>query len=426
VISSRLLLHAAGLLAFVCACAAASLGDLAAHVPAWLLWLALGSLPLLVGLRGDRPPERTFVIVTAWALLIRLPLLFGTEPTLSDDVFRYVWEGRLVALGLDPFDLAPDSPILATLAVDSAEWAGINHKGLPAIYPPGAQWVFAFLAGFAPTVFAFRAAMVLVDLALIAVLGRLLVARGADPRLLVLYAWHPLVAVEVASSGHYEPLALIPMMAGLLAFDRLRTSALPWVLWGVAIAMKYAGGAMGWFAARALVEDGEESRGALGLAFAALTAVVIAAPFAFDGTLPFGSLGTYVEHWGHNGSVHALLTPLMGYHPARWLVAVLFLGWAAWLTWRGGDPARAFLHLFAGLIVLSPVVHPWYGLWIVVFLPLFPSLPLLVFSVLLPLAYLAWTAQAAGGAWLAPAWVPWVEYGVPLALALGVEAARRR
>ena len=171
--SARALLHSAGLLAFVCACGAASLGDLAAHVPAWLLWLALGTLPLLVGLRGDAPPDRTLGVVAFWALLIRLPLLLGTDPTLSDDVFRYVWEGRLVGLGFDPFDLAPDAPALATLAVDSPEWAGINHKGLPAIYPPGAQWVFAVIAAIAPTAFAFRVAMVLVDLALIAILGSL-------------------------------------------------------------------------------------------------------------------------------------------------------------------------------------------------------------------------------------------------------------
>ena len=395
-------------------------------MPLWLAWAGLGAVPLAVGFSGGRAPRRTLAIVLFWALLVRLPLLFGTEPTLSDDLYRYVWEGRLVSMGYDPYDLAPEAEALATLAVDSPEWAGLNHTHLPAIYPPGAQWFFAVLASVSPSLNLFRAAMVAVDLLLIVALGLLLAGREGDPRLLVLYAWHPLVAAEVASSGHYEPLALLPMIAGLLAWDYGRKGALPWLLWGLAIALKYAGGAVGWFAARALFEEGDTRRGVLGLALAGLVAVALAAPFVADGTLPIGSLGTYVEHWGHNGSVHALLTPLIGYHPARWVVAVLFVAWAGWLTWRGGDPARAFLHLFVGLIVLSPVVHPWYGLWVIALLPLFPSLPLLVFSVLLPLAYLAWTAQAAGGPWAAPPWVPWVEYGLPLALALVWRVAGRR
>ncbi len=421
----RATLHAAGALGFVAACGAASLGDLAADVPLWLAWLALGALPLLVGLARGRPPAQTLRIVLFWALLIRLPLLLGTEPTLSDDVFRYVWEGRLVAAGLDPYDLAPSAPALSGLAVDAAEWAHVNHKDLPAIYPPAAQWVFAVLAAIRPSPLVFRGAMVLFDLVLIAALGALAVGRGKDPRAVVLYAWHPLVAVEVASSGHYEPLALLPLVAGLLAWDRARRGALPWLLWGVAIASKYVGGAAGWFAARELVRERDPWRAVVGLLISGLLALSFAAPFFFDGTAPIGSLSTFVQHWGHNGSVHALLTPLIGYHPARGVVAAAFLGWAGWLTWRGGDPARSFLQLFVGLVVLSPVVHPWYGLWLIALLPLFPSVPLLVFSVLLPLSYLAWTAQAAGGAWLAPAWVPWLEYGLPLALFVLVRGVRR-
>lgn len=424
--TSRATLHAAGALGFLAACGAASLGDLAADVPAWLAWLALGALPLLAGLLGDPPPKRALPIVLFWALLIRLPLLLGTDPSLSDDLFRYVWEGRLVAQGIDPYDLAPNASQLVRVAASAPEWASLNHTDLPAIYPPGAQWVFAVLAAVSPSPLLFRGAMVLIDLVLIVAIGALLAGRGQDPRLLVLYAWHPLVAVEVASSGHYEPLALLPLVAGLLAWDRSREGALPWILWGFAIATKYVGGAAGWFAARELLRLGRPRRAVLGLAISGLAAVALAAPFFFDGTPPLGSLGTYVEHWGHNGSVHALLTPLIGYHPARYVVAVLFLGWAGWLTFRGGDPARSFLLLFAGLVVLSPVVHPWYGLWLIALLPLFPSAPLLVFSVLLPLSYLAWTAQAAGGAWAAPGWVPWLEYGLPLALALGIRGARSR
>lgn len=429
----RLQLHAAGSVALVAALLASALGNLAAHVPSWLAAYSLGLIPMVaIAVAAAQGKGRTLSrpfsvvwIVLIWALLIRLPLLLWTEASLSDDLFRYVWEGRLVSLGIDPYDFAPNAPALARLALDSPEWPLINHPELPAIYPPATQWVFGVLAWLSPTPLMFRASMIFIDGALIATLGALLVRRGRDPRWLVLYAWHPLVAVEVASSGHYEPLALLALVAGLLAWHTRAGRTTPWLLWGVAIATKYVGGAAAWFAARQLIAEGKTRLALVGLGATALCAMIFALPFVMDGQPPIGSLGTYVQHWGHNASVHALLTSVIGYHPARKVVAVLFLVWAGWLTWRGPEPARGFLLLFAGLLVLSPVVHPWYALWLIVLLPLAPSPPLVALSALLPLSYLAWTTQAAGGGWVVPGWVPWVEYGVPLALALGPVLSKR-
>jgi len=426
----RAQLHIAGLCAALVALLTSALGDLSAHVPLWLVACGVGFLPIAAVLALTRSPLRppsaraTVLVVLGWALLIRLPLLLFTDPTLSDDIFRYVWEGRMVAGGLDPYDLAPNHPALTRMALDAPEWSLINHRELPAIYPAATQWVFGALASVSATTGFFRAAMVAVDAALICTLGALLHSRGRDPRWLVLYAWHPLVAVEVASSGHYEPLALLALVGGLLAWESPRRGVTPWLLWGLAIATKYIGGAAAWFAARRLVERGHWPLALLGLVTAGLCALLFALPFALDGRPPIGSLGTYVQHWGHNASVHALLTELIGYHPARKVVALLFVLWAAWLTWTGPEPARAFLLLFAGLMVLSPVVHPWYGLWLIALLPLVPSPPLIALSALLPLSYLAWTTQASGGGWVTPAWVPWVEYGVPLMLALALPASR--
>jgi len=431
--SGRLRVHIAGCVALLCAVAVALLGDLSAHVPAMLAGLALGFAPVgamaLMATSGRSllPGRRRQVVllVLAWALLLRLPALFLTEPTLSDDIFRYVWEGRLVALQIDPYDVPPDSPALTRLALDSPEWASINHRELPAIYPPAAQWFFGTVARFSPTPFAMRAAMVAVDLVLVALLGALVVVSRRDPRWLAVYAWHPLVIVEVASSGHYEPLAILPLVGGLLAWRVHRSGASSWLLWGAAVATKYVGGAAAWFAARRLIDEGRWERALFGLFLSGLMALLFALPFALDGRPPIGSLGTYVQHWGHNGSVHALLTSVIGYHPARKVVFVLFGLWALALAWRGPEPAKGFLLLFAGLIVLSPVVHPWYGLWLIALLPLFPSPALLTLSALLPLSYLAWTVQAAGGGWEAPPWVPWLEYGAPLAVGLLSWLARR-
>ena len=412
----NLALHATGAALFTMALATARLGPLAEHVPEWLplyfAGFALLLVPVLWGPEVGRRPGWLLLAIVAWAALIRAPLL-GTEPSLSDDVHRYVWEGRLVASGGDPFDHAPADTELMGLVPHAPEWERIGHPELPAIYPAGAQWFFALVTVHRADEGTMRRALVAVDLLLIGVLGLLLIRLGVRLRLLVLYAWHPLVAVEVASSGHYEPLAILPMIAGLalLAAGRERTA---WVAWGAALATKYVGVLPALFAWVAAVRRGDRNIAAVGPLLAALVFVALSAPFALDGTFPFGSLGTYTSSWAHNASLHALLTPLVGFHPARRILGLLFVAWLLFVATRGWAPHRAFAAVFVGMFYLSPVVHPWYGLWLIAVLPLFPSPSVALLTGLMPLSYLAWTSQAAGGAWQAPAWVPWLEYGLPL------------
>lgn len=399
------------------------LGPLHEAVPIYLavhvLWLA----GLLWTLR-HRPRVRPAAILL-WAAALRLPLLLGPPPSLSDDLYRYVWEGRVIAAGFDPWDASPQDASLVHLRADAPEWALINHAELPAIYPPVTQSAFALLAGAGlAEVRWFRAAITGCDLLLIALLIALLRARGQPVGLAALYAWNPLAVVEVASSGHYEPLALLPLVGGLLLWERGRMES--FLLWGLAFGTKLIGAAPAWFAARWLHRRGRGRLALWGLAAAGAAASMPFVPFSVDGTLPLGSLGTYLEHWGHNGSVHALLTEVVGYHPARKVVAAAFALWALGLTAAAPRPAEGFLLLFAGLVLLSPVVHPWYGLWLLVFLPLWPRLDLALLSGLLPLSYLAWTSAQAGGPWAAPTWVPWLEYGLPAALGLGSLAVRSR
>jgi hypothetical protein len=451
--SPRAAFHALGAALSGLAFASLALDPLADHVVLWLFLVVPAGLPLLVVASRARAQDRAraeaeaipeddeddrvplapvldpagrrlrpprplrwpaIAAVLFWALMMRLPLL-ASAPSLSDDIFRYVWEGRVTAMGADPYDQSPMDPTLASIIPGAPEWASINHRELPAIYPPATQWVFAAIASVAPDPDSFRAAMVGFDLLVVIAVCVLLQVRGLPTRRAILYAWHPLVVVEVAGSGHFEPLALLPLLAALIAWT-LRVPFAAFGLWGLAFATKYVGAAAALFAARTLVVRRHAGSAALGLAVLGAVAALPAIPFALDGTLPVGSLGTYAREWAHNGSVHAVVSAYIGFHPARLAVGVLFLLWVGRLFSEEFEPARGFFLLFVGLIVLSPVVHPWYGLWVIVLLPLFPSLSVTLFSVLLPLSYLALAAEAAGEGWTLPGWVPWVEYGLPLVM----------
>ena len=329
-----------------------------------------------------------------------------------------------MASGGDPWDCAPGDLELGGLIADAPEWSLVNHPELPAIYPAGAQWFFALVTVIEPSEQAMRAALTGVDLALILVLGLLLLKSRGRVEPLILYAWHPLAAVEVASSGHYEPLAILPLAAGLLLMQE-RQPTEGWIAWGFALATKYIGALPAFFALADAVRRKELSKAAVGAALVGGVLVLLSLPFSLDGSPPLGSLGTYAGNWAFNGALHTLLEPLMGYHPARWTCLGLLAVWGLYMLSRGMSPARSTAWVFVGLLYLSPVVHPWYGLWLLALLPLFPSLFGLLLTSLLPLAYLAWTSSLAGGSWDVPRWAMGVEFGLPLA-ALALDAGWRR
>jgi hypothetical protein len=358
-----------------------------------------------------------------WAVLIRVPLL-STSPSLSDDVFRYLWEGRVVAAGFDPYEESPESSLLSSLAERAPEWEDVNHRHMPAIYPPGAQWVFAALSRLGPSLTIYKLAFLFSDLLLCGLLIALLRARGQPTYLAILYAWHPLAAVETASSGHFDALAMLPLFAGLLFWHRKRPR-LAFLSWGFGVALKVVGGFAAVFALASLVRRRLYLQAVAGFTLWMLLPVVLAAPFFLDGNLSFGSARTYGAHWMNFGSVHALLSTAIGVHPARWFGLALGGAWTVWLLWRGASPLAGFFLFFLAMLLLSPVVHPWYGLWLLVFVPFYPRWDLFALVSLLPLAYLAWSSQEAGGAWLPPPWAPWVAYGIPLVLLLASLWRRR-
>src|SRR5262244_2111684 len=85
--------------------------------------------------------RRALVAVLAVAALMRLVVLLA-PPYLSDDINRYVWDGRVEAAGLNPYRYVPADPHLAGLR-DEAIYPKINRSDYaPTIYPPVAEYIF--------------------------------------------------------------------------------------------------------------------------------------------------------------------------------------------------------------------------------------------------------------------------------------------
>jgi hypothetical protein len=178
--------------------------------------------------RNTLPLRPTLALIAVVAVAGRGILIFS-PPTLSNDMYRYIWDGRVMAAGLSPYAYAPGNPAVEALHPPGYRiWDHINRKSAITIYPPGAEVFFAGVYRIYPdSVTWTKGAMVLVDLAscvlLLLILGRLSMPLT---RVLV-YAWAPLPIVEFASSGHMEALSVLwtlaAILAGVVAVQRMTT-----------------------------------------------------------------------------------------------------------------------------------------------------------------------------------------------------------
>lgn len=175
------------------------------------------------------------------------------HPQLSDDLYRYTWDGRVQAAGIDPYRYPPDDPHLARLR-DGFLWPDdvtcrailrqpgctrLNRPDARTIYPPLAElWFRALYAtGLSRRQErGLQAASAGLHLALAALVAALR-GLGRDPRLTVLYAWCPLAVLESAVEAHLEPLAALGAVGAVWACARGR-AVLPGLLLGAGTAVK--------------------------------------------------------------------------------------------------------------------------------------------------------------------------------------------
>ena len=141
--------------------------------------------------------------ILATAILLRVGAL-AAPVYLSDDIYRYIWDGRVQAAGINPYRYIPDEADLAPLR-DEAIFPHINRREYaPTIYPPVAQMLFFAATRIGETVPTMKLVLVAVEAVGIGALLFILRKTGAPRENILLYAWHPLPVWEIAGSGHVD------------------------------------------------------------------------------------------------------------------------------------------------------------------------------------------------------------------------------
>ncbi len=180
-------------------------------------------------------PKRAIWLVLAVALVMRAALL--TSPLLlSSDIYRYVWDGRVQAHGINPYRYIPADPALAPLR-DTAIYPNINRRTYArTIYPPAAQLVFAIVGRISQTVIAMKLAIFAFEVIAVLCLLRLLALACLPPERALIYAWNPLVLWSFAADGHVDAIAVGLLAVALLCRAERRFGAAGAFLTGAVLA----------------------------------------------------------------------------------------------------------------------------------------------------------------------------------------------
>lgn len=190
--------------------------DVIPQTVVWFLVAALGYVALFA-LQGRSLLRFSWKWFLALGLLLRISLLF-TEPTLSDDIYRYIWEGNLFAQGVSPYEFPIDSPRGDPFDIPARALS--NNRSLASPYFPVAQSIFAIstFIGFDPVIL--QSFMIGFDVLAVSMMIRLLRALGLPEKRSLIYWLNPLVIVEVAHGAHLDAIIIGLTMLGLwLLFD---------------------------------------------------------------------------------------------------------------------------------------------------------------------------------------------------------------
>ena len=393
------------------------------------------------------------VLAAVWHVeFLRIP------PGADDDIHRYVWDGRLQRLGYNPYLVVPSDP--AAKGLHTSETRELNNPDLPSPYPAGAQLFFRAVTAIQESTFALKVAFVVCEFAVIFVLLDVLRCNQQGAHLVLAFAWNPLLAIEVAGSGHIDIVGALFLVASAAALVR-RWRATAAVALGLAIAVKFLPVVLlPLYWKRVRIRDAALAAGVVGLLYVPfLDRSFFNRSFLSPGRIPIGSLGTYVQSFRFNGPVFAALARVAPPQLLAGLAVLVGLATATWLRRRepesspdertsntedtglhrvnsvasppgnsvsGACPkgSRRVVQAFefawpvAASLLFAPVVFPWYLLWLLPFLTSASTLPIIIWTVSIIPTYVMWHLLTLGRPWGAlPVWVMVVEYGCVAAAA---------
>lgn len=313
--------------------------------------------------KTDLSSINIYIIIFA-ALLLRLSFINAT-PIGSDDVYRYMWDGKIQANGINPYLYTPDDAHLSGYHSDLLP-AALNFKKMKTIYFPLSQWLFYtgyMLSG--ESVWGYKLLLFIFELLTVAGLYLLLKKFKIDRKYLLLYALCPLPIFQFAIDAHLDGFGL-PLLIFSIFFYFDRKKVLSFILLGLSLSVKPVGLLL--IPIYFLNEKGILERAkSLIIPFIAFFAQFV---FYIFSSNPFEALFIFTKNWYFNGFIFNILDAVINNNQTSRLICgiLLFLSLIPVYFSKKLITDKLFFALML-LMIFSPVVHPWYITWLAVLLP---------------------------------------------------------
>lgn len=369
-------------------------------------------------------PNLALLLILGGAVLFRLAVVFA-PPRLSTDILLYVWDGRLINHGINPYHWAPNALPLRFLRDDV--WNQMEYKSYQSIYMPVSQGVFACAnAVFGNNPVGYKFLYMLFDFGVIGLLLVILKRLGRPLTQIIWYAWCPLPITEVSLAGHQDIVGVFFLLAAF-ALAMRGGKTVPWVALLLAASVMTKGFSL------LLIPLFVRVHGRAFAVWAACALLYLGLPLWVFLPEFLHGMHQYLENVHVNSGLFgwvnlglSLVTKHWHYPITEKLSDAALLGVTYWSVRRPVDTyaellRRSLIVLGVTLLVI-PTLFPWYLLWTLAFVPLLDRKPRFSFVLLAGTSILLYTFYYSMQAYW---WVSVAEYG-PFYLFLAWEIWKAR
>ncbi len=315
--------------------------------------------------KADASKLATPLVIISFGLIFRLTLFPATNTT-SHDVNRYIWEGKVLSNGYNPFTVAPQDSQLVKYRDKLYE--DVTFKNMATIYPPVAQATFLsayLLKGESPI--GLKIIYFLFDLMIMLLLLKFLYLKRVDLNNIILYAWMPVVLFEYFVNVHIDLIGIFFMLLFiyLMEKDKVYIAA---VFFSLAFLSKMYPIIL---FPLIIKKAGLKKAFYFLLMFLTIT-ICFYMPFIYKDYSVFTSLFTYLKKWEFNSSIYYLLkNNYLDPESSRLLCAGLFIVSVSIISFFYKNFTKGAYAIFIMLIIFSTTLYPWYLGWIASINPMF-------------------------------------------------------
>ncbi len=411
-------------------------GDICSEIEIyWLIVIPLYltyTLVIFYILRNNLLERISFLWFTVFGIFFRI-VLIPSEPFLSDDIYRYLWDGKIIASGINPYKFAPVDIQLLQFR-DQIIYPFINFPEIATSYPPVSQFMFLINQWLGGSVFSWKFLLLFVEIILFLVIFRMVQHFNLNKFRLLIYFYNPLLIIETYSSGHVEIAGVsFFWIAVYLFYKRYDWKSI--IFFAMSIMTKFIPLVSGlpfllnkFFRKSALLM---------------VICSIILLPFMFSGILPLPGLFSYINRWEFNGGLYQLAISIMNLldiKEYKWMevnfsghletfyfsYAFLYKVFAAVILvvvffdqmnklratsrFRSINFIQRAFILTAGFLLLIPTLHPWYLIWIIPFLVFIPNWSWLLFTFLIQASYFVLKDYALLSVWKESVWILLFQY----------------